>query len=195
MQCIEAYLLISATMKEQAKLRLSCHPFPLHAGEHGILWWVGLDPIFSLQMTTIVIWSTLNVTFTLFFASRCKPSFLDWVLLYSHPLLHPGDLPGILYWVGLDFHLSLHAGGHHGFLYWIRLYLQSFCMKVISLAFWRELDLIIHHPPLLVGDFLGVLKWSKLDFQILFSVCRWPPLRSGLSWTWSSPSCTLRWLP
>ena len=70
-----------------------------------------------------------------------------------------------------------------------------FCMKVISLAFWRELDLIIHHPLLLVGDFLGVLNWSKLDFQILFSACRWPPLRSGLSWTWSSPSCTLRWLP
>ena len=71
MQCIEAYLVISATMKEQAKLRLSCHPFPLHAGEHGILWWVGLDPIFSLQMTTIVIRSTLNLTFALFFASRC----------------------------------------------------------------------------------------------------------------------------
>ena len=36
---IEANLVISATNKEQAKLRPSCHPFPLHAGEHhGILW-------------------------------------------------------------------------------------------------------------------------------------------------------------
>ena len=31
---IEANLVISATNKEQAKLRPSCHPFPLHAGEH-----------------------------------------------------------------------------------------------------------------------------------------------------------------
>ena len=36
---IEADLVISATNKEQAKLRPSCHPFPLHAGEHhGIFW-------------------------------------------------------------------------------------------------------------------------------------------------------------
>ena len=28
--------------------------------------------------------------------------------------------------------------------------LTLFCMKVTSLAFWRELDLIIHHPLLLV---------------------------------------------
>ena len=35
---------------------------------------------------------------------------LDWVILYLHPLLHPGDLPGVLYWVGLDLHLLLHAG-------------------------------------------------------------------------------------
>ena len=35
---IEANLVISATKKEQAKLRLSCHPFPMHAGyDHGIL--------------------------------------------------------------------------------------------------------------------------------------------------------------
>ena len=60
---IEANLVISATRKEQAKLRLSCHPFPMHAGEHhGILWWVGLDIIFFLQMTTMVFWSTLNLT-------------------------------------------------------------------------------------------------------------------------------------
>ena len=60
---IEANLVISATKKEQAKLRLSCHPFPMHAGEHhGILWWVGLDIVFFLQMTTMVFWSTLNLT-------------------------------------------------------------------------------------------------------------------------------------
>ena len=46
---IEANLVISATKKEQAKLRLSCHPFTLHAGEyHGIIWRVGLDLIFFL---------------------------------------------------------------------------------------------------------------------------------------------------
>ena len=46
---IEANLVISATNKEQAKLRPSCRPFPLHAGEHhGILWRVGLDLIFFL---------------------------------------------------------------------------------------------------------------------------------------------------
>ena len=60
---IEANLVISATKKEQAKLRPSYHPFPMHAGEHhGILWWVGLDLIFFLQMTTMVFCSTLNLT-------------------------------------------------------------------------------------------------------------------------------------
>jgi len=60
---IEANLVISATKKEQAKLRPSYHPFPMHAGEHhGTLWWVGLDLIFFLQMTTMVFCSTLNLT-------------------------------------------------------------------------------------------------------------------------------------
>ena len=64
---IEANLVISATKKDQAKLHLSCHPFPLHAGEHhGILWGIGLDLIFFLQMTPMVFWSMLNLTFTLF---------------------------------------------------------------------------------------------------------------------------------
>ena len=70
---IEANLVISATKKEQAKLRLSCHPFPLHAGEHHGILFGELDLILSFSFCRWPPWcSRIRWTWSSpFSASRC----------------------------------------------------------------------------------------------------------------------------